>query len=319
MTALNEFRPQGRTWVFANGIVTRRKAGVRSLLARMHKLGAATFASLANAVIGRIDNGEFSDLLESYLYWNRKEASQLGGSNYRLRAIYEQKATSLAMAVMRTATANNLRLLRESFDAVTLTPSAQYCALALIRVGGSGDIIRVIRRVEQADDEIQYWFQIEMGRIVEDRMANVSDALPIALLQICEKKGFWDVRNKRSRFLRRDLLPLRNPNNRALYLRLVAHAAIGAARINDVEMLKRLAQHDYRMIARAAAVRLVRLEGDVGMKVIQSGVSEAIENANGEAFGLAVRDAEIRHYGLVSSKRPGENSLPSGTELGQVN
>jgi hypothetical protein len=71
---------------------------------------------------------------------------------------------------------------------------------------------------------------------------------------------------------------------------------IGAARRNDLDILKRLAQHDYRMIARAAAIRLARVAGDAGIRVLQSAVDAAIEHGNAKSFGLAVRDAEIQKY-----------------------
>jgi len=53
------------------------------------------------------------------------------------------------------------------------------------------------------------------------------------------------------------------------------------------------------MIARAAAVRLAQLGGNYGMKMLQSGVTAAIDRGNSEAFGLAVRDAEIQQFGLI--------------------
>jgi hypothetical protein len=178
-----------------------------------------------------------------------------------------------------------------------LTPSAQYYALALIRIGKSSDVLKVIRRVARADHDIRYWFQIEMGRIVEKRMAELGGRLPGEFLRVHKKKGFWeDSRNRRSKFSRKDLLPLKHLDNRTLYLRLVAHAMIGAARRNDLDILKRLAQHDYRMIARAAAIRLARVAGDAGIRVLQSAVDAAIEHGNAKSFGLAVRDAEIQKY-----------------------
>jgi len=92
---------------------------------------------------------------------------------------------------------------------------------------------------------------------------------------------------------------LKHLDNRALYLRLVAHAVVGAAGQNDLDLLEKLAQHDYRMIARAAAVRLAQLGGDDGIKILQSAVKEAIERGNAEAFGIALRDAEIQRFGLA--------------------
>ena len=221
-------------------------------------------------------------------------------AGHRLRAVYENKASTLAVAMLRTATKRDLKLLRESFQLISLTPSAQYFVLTLVRLGNSMDILEVIKRVERANHDIRYWFQIEMGHAIERRMTDLGRSLPIELLRISRKKGFWeDSRNERSKFSRKDLLTLKHLDNRALYLRIVAHAMIGAARQGDLDLLQRLTQHNYRMIARAAAIRLARLAGDAGIKMLQSTVAAAIERGNGEPFGLAVRDAEIQRLGLA--------------------
>ena len=40
--------------------------------------------------------------------------------------------------------------------------------------------------------------------------------------------------------------PLKNIDNRALYVRIVANALIGSAGIDDLKLLQALAQHEYR-------------------------------------------------------------------------
>ena len=70
---------------------------------------------------------------------------------------------------------------------------------------------------------------------------------------------------------------------------------------DNLDLLQRLAQHKYRMIAGAAATRLAQLAGDEGIKMLQSAVTTAIEHRNAEPFGGAVRDAEIQRFGLLSS------------------
>src|ERR1039457_985674 len=94
------------------------------------------------------------------------------------------------------------------------------------------------------------------------------------------------------------LIPLKNIYNRALYVRIVANALIGSAGKNELNLLQALAQHEYRLVARAAAVRLAQF-GDEGMAMLQSSVTEAIEHQGAESFGLAVRDAEIERFGLI--------------------
>jgi hypothetical protein len=54
------------------------------------------------------------------------------------------------------------------------------------------------------------------------------------------------------------------------------------------------------MIARAAAIRLAQLGGDPGIRLLQAAVTDAIERQHAEAFGLAVREAEIESFGLLN-------------------
>jgi hypothetical protein len=83
---------------------------------------------------------------------------------------------------------------------------------------------------------------------------------------------------------------------------MVAHALIGASGQENLELLRALTLHQFRLIARSAAVRLVNEGGDSGIKMLQSVVAEAIDRHRAEALGLAVRDAEIQVLGIVTSQ-----------------
>jgi hypothetical protein len=298
---LRRGRPRARTWLLARDIAAYRTSGFVPFLRKLHKLSAAKLSTLMNSIPGTLSQSDFRVLLEVYVHWNKKEAESINGTNPRLRVIYEDKASTLAMTILRTAEpTRDLELLRDLFPSIVLTPSAQYYVQALVRLGNSPDIVGIVNSVEQANHVIHYWFQIELGRIVEKRMWELNEVLPSELVGKCGRRGFWeDLRGQRRRVPQEDLLPLRDPGNHALYLRLVVHALIGAARGDNIELLKQLAQHEFRMIARAAAIQLVRLAGDVGIRELQAAVTPAIERRNGEAFGLAVRDAEIQRFGVA--------------------
>jgi hypothetical protein len=302
-TSLNDLRrlrPRARIWLSAKGIVAHRTSGRPSTLRKLRRLKASKIETLLNSASGRVSEPDFLALLDAYVTWNQKEAALAGQTNWRLRMIYEDKASALAGTILRISASRKLRALHDSFEKITLTPSAQYFVLALARVGGSTDIVKIIKRVEQADYDIRYWFQIEMGHIIENRMRELGGPVPIELVGISRRNGFWeDPRARRSRMARKDKLALKSLDNRALYLRLVAHAMIGAARRDNLDLSKRLAQHGYRMIAKAAAVRLAELGTDGGIKMLQSVSTDAIEHGNAEAFGLAVRGAEIQRLGLA--------------------
>lgn len=276
--AFKKFRPKARSLLFAKGMVMQRAEGLQPILEKLPKLGATKIAVLLSSVRGNLGDADFRALLKAYLHWNEKEAEHLEVLSRRRRAFYEDKATALSMALLRGATTRNLKPLRQMFQRITLTASAQYYALTLLRVGNTEDVVRIVKKVERAPTQVPYWFQIEMGQAIGKRMTELSGQPPVALLRICTRKAFWeDPRGERSRFSRKDLLPLRVENNRALYLRLVAYAIIGAAKMENSALLVKLAQHEYRMIARAAAIRLVQLAGDAGIRMLQSATTEAVK------------------------------------------
>jgi energy-coupling factor transporter ATP-binding protein EcfA2 len=300
LKVLREFRPKARTSLFAKGMAMQRIKGMRPILKKLPKLGTTKSAILLSSARGKLGDGDFGALLKAYLHWNEKEAAHSEVLSRRRRAFYEDKANALAEAMLRVATKRNLGQLRHTFQTITLTPSAQYYAITLLRLGKTRDVLNIIKKVERAPHDIRYWFQIEMGHAIERRMTELGGPIPAALLRIQTKKAFWeDPRGQRSRFSPRDLLPLARRDNRALYLRIVAHAIIGAAQKENIDLLKKLAQHTYRMIARAAAIRLTRLAEDDGIRMLQSAITEAIDQRNAGSFAVALRDAEIQRFGLA--------------------
>jgi hypothetical protein len=57
--------------------------------------------------------------------------------------------------------------------------------------------------------------------------------------------------------------------------------------------------HDYHLIAQAAAIRLIDLAGDEGIRMLQSGITDAVEGGQTESLALALRDAEIHKFELA--------------------
>jgi hypothetical protein len=227
-------------------------------------------------------------------------SSRCLGTNRRLWKIYESKATAVAETILRTSTHGNLELLRSAFQRIALTPSAQYLTTALICLGDANDIVVIIKRIEQAKSEIKYWYQIEMGQIVGRQMRDLGGPIPPQLFQIAQRDDFWeDPRSLSLKSAHRTERPLKSLYNRALYIRIVSLALIGLSRRDNLDLLKDLSLHNFRLVARAAAIRLAQLGKDVGFKILQSAVTDAIGHQHAEAFGLAVRDAEIEDCGLL--------------------
>lgn len=191
-------------------------------------------------------------------------------------------------------------LLRKTLKEIQLTPSAQYLALALLRLGDASDVEFVIRAIAETPAEIRYWLQIEVSHAVEERMQALGTQIPPDIRSVLEEREFW----KNPGVSRRDHatvrgLPLQNKSNRTLYIRAVAHAVIGVAQKSDVELLCRLVSHPFSIISRSAAIKLIGLFGETGMQTLQSKISEMIHDGEAENVAEALRAAEIHQYGLA--------------------
>jgi len=212
--------------------------------------------------------------------------------------VHEEKAVAFAKTILRVSTKQHLAPLREAFGEIALSSSAQFIAVALVRHGDAGDVIRLIERIAGTEDRIPFWYQIEVGRAVGKRMRSLRSSVPAELLRVYENNEFWRDPRATTLTARRSKLPLKNIENRALYVRIVANALLGSAGVDDLNLLQALAQHEYRLVARAAAVRLAQFGND-GLALLQLSVTEAIEHQRAENFGLAVRDAEIERFELI--------------------
>jgi len=137
-TSLNELRkirPRAHVWLFAKGIATHRTIGLAPTLIKLPRLGSSKVATLMNSARGNLNSSDFLALLDAYFEWNQKEARLADEMNRRLSRVYEDKASALAKTILRLSTKQNLKPLRNSFEKITLTPSAQYLALALVHAG----------------------------------------------------------------------------------------------------------------------------------------------------------------------------------------
>jgi hypothetical protein len=297
---LRRFRPRARTLLFGRAVIANRNSGLASTLNGIRRHDASKAITLLNSIQPNMAERYYPQLIDSYFFWNRREAGFKGYAETRLRTIYESKATAVAEAILRTSSEVNLELLRSAFQQVALTTSSQYLATALICQGDASDIVAIIKRIETAESEIRYWYQVEIGQIAGRRMRDLGGPIPPELLQIVQRDDFHeDPRSVSLKSAHRLERPLKSLYNRALYIRLVAHALIGASRRDDLELLKDLSLHNYRLVARAAAIRLAQLGREVGFGILKSAVTDAIAHQRAEAFGLAVRDAEIEDCGLL--------------------
>ena len=88
--------------------------------------------------------------------------------------------------------------------------------------------------------------------------------------------------------------------NRQLYIRLVAYGIIGSAKGADKKLLRKIVTHGYTLIARAAAISLVRVMGRSALEQLAEHIDYALQHQEAEDFANAIRFAEIEYFGLAS-------------------
>lgn len=297
---LKSIRPRFRTRLLARGLMLAGLSGPRAVVNQAKRLRNDKAFILLGALPGCADGSVLKELLPEYFARNTEEAKHFRLSNRSRREFYEGRANTFALPVFRLASQADLPVLREAVRQIQLTPSAQYVILALLRVGDGTDVLPVLRAIAQSEIEIRYWLQIEVAHAAEERMNALGAGIPPEVKLVLEKKDFWENPALRDRERATEgALPLKNMSNRTLFVRVAAHAAIGAAQKADSELLCGLVSHPFSLVARAAAIKLIALFGDKGMQTIQSKIADMMHGGNAKNVATALRDAEIHQFGLA--------------------
>ena len=80
----------------------------------------------------------------------------------------------------------------------------------------------------------------------------------------------------------------------------MSNAVIGITEKQDQEYLIGLTNHDYGLIARTAAIRLVRLMKEKALSLLSSSVDDVIQKGESSSLAQALRAAELEVYNLAS-------------------
>jgi len=196
----------------------------------------------------------------------------------------------------------HLSCLRAAFQNVGLALSSRALVLALLNHGDSGDLKLVLDRVAAEAERVDFWNHTELGRAAARRLQKTADRVPDYLLDIERRKEFWEyvLSEDRVAWRAKDLLPIKSVDNRALYIRLAAYGMIGSAKDGDQDLLVRLTGHDYGLLARDAAIRLVRLDGESALRLLAAKVDDSIRQGQSASLANALRSAEIEFFGVAS-------------------
>ena len=164
------------------------------------------------------------------------------------------------------------------------------------------DIKLVFEKIEKEDERIDYWNHTLLGRIAGSNMELSDRTIPKYLRKLLTTKEFYDYisTSERNETKSKDLLPLSDVDNRPLYVRLIAYSAIGTAGRSDSKYLLRLASHQYSLISRAAALKLVKLFGIDSFKMLSKKIDDAILDGNFKSLSEAIHNAEMHFYRVAS-------------------
>jgi len=251
---------------------------------------------LFSAISGDTALTDFEEMLAQYKLLNSREEGR-----HETLSVFV-KAEALANAIFRSTSHEYLPQLRIALQNIRLTPSSRGIVLALLTYGNIDDFKRVLTRIEEAEYKIDFWNHTELGRAIARRIANIVNGIPGFLVDIMEKEEFWHYISAdwRAGMLGEELLQVRDLSNRSLFVRLAAYAMIGAADLENQEHLIRLALHEYGLIARAAAIRLVRMVRENAIRKMSTKIDDSIQGGQSRSLAEALRYAEIEFYGIAS-------------------
>lgn len=296
---LRKSRLPKRSMLFGKGILYVRQGNIDTLLRKAKRASRENARVLLSAIDAKINDRAYSKLLSTYRQWNKEEQDR--SDRYGTSAI-SVKATCLANAILYSTTEKRLSALRKTVSSVHLTSSSRAVVFALLKHGTIKDLNLILHRIEESDETIYFENHTEICHVLARRMSESPTGVPKDLLMIVNKKEFSEyiLPEERKKLLSKEMLPLREIANRALYVRLVAYAAIGKSNEKDEKLLLELAGHNYGLIARAAAVRLVHLFSERALRKLIATTEDSMRKGRSEALATSLRSAEIELFGVAS-------------------
>jgi hypothetical protein len=293
---LAESRMPKRTKRFALSLLAMKQGRLQQLLKRAKTGSRDSVAISIKAPRCTPSRRVFSQLVTTYCEWNAFETGRYE------RASLNAKASLLSATIRAMMKPDYLQVLKACFRRIRLTSSSREITLALLHFGNKSDIGFVLDRISKEKEQIDYWNHTELGRTAGRNMERRAKGISKYMQGLITTKEFQEYvyPGERKQSRAHDLLPLANTDNRSLYTRLVAYSAIGASTRADAEHLLQLTTHQYSLIARAAAIKLVKLFGNEAFKMLSERIDNAMLTGKVSPLSEALRYAEMQFYGLVS-------------------
>jgi AAA+ ATPase superfamily predicted ATPase len=288
-------RSKARLTLLAQALLAIKQGRQTSLLRKSMRISRHKAGTLLKAPRCSNSHAVFNELAKTYKKWNASE-----GGLYD-RASINAKARLLALTIHQMTTPRHLRILRACFKRIRLTPSSREIVLALLQVGNQSDLRLVLNRLSRHKGPVDYWNHTELGRAAGQNMQRLAGGMPSFLKDLIRRREFREyiLPSDRAAARRGELLPLVSTDNRALYIRIAAHSAIGAASAADLDELVAVSSHQYALVARSAAVKLTRLIGRESLRLLDKNIEKAIQEGHSASCAEALRYAEMALYGVM--------------------
>jgi hypothetical protein len=293
---LREIRPPNQSALLGKALAYFRGGRILELLAEASNTSARKAEALLAAIGQGCSAASFRKLLSTYEKWSRSEAGR-----DEQPATYA-KNSALADAIARSMSTKYLPLIRRTIRHITVKPSARGLILGLLKFGTADDYRLVLARIAKSEDKIDFPNHTELGHTIAKRLADTRHPIPGFLRDIARTEEFWGEYihpSERPSLPKGKLLRIANVENRQLYIRLAAYGMIGSAKRMDTGLLIRLTTHSYGLIARAAAISLVRLKGISALEQLSKQIDRSLQGRKAEDLAGAIRSAEIEHFGLA--------------------
>jgi hypothetical protein len=279
---------------YAKSLAKVREGKISTLLKEVEKKHSFEMSDVMIAAIGgKVSKASFSIMLTTYKKWNAKEPYDPSD--------YHAKTYALADAILRTMSYRHLPQLRKTMMKIRLTPSSRSLMHGLVKFGNISDIKLLLDRIAEAVNNVRIWNHTEICVAGAKQLAIIAKKVPTFLMNIVNREEFWSYipSSNRAKRKRTELLPIKDNTNRSLYVRLAAYAVIGSAQKDDQNLLINLTAHEYGLIARTAAVRLVNLLEEDALRNISENIEISLRNDKAASIATALRYAEIQLYGLA--------------------
>ena len=292
---LVNLRISGQTKLLASSLLAVKQGRLEQLINRARNSSKDKARVILKASRGSSSRKTFSQLVKVYCEWNTLETGRYD------RSPLNAKASLLSATIRAMMISEYLPILRRCFGRIRLTSSSREITLALLQFGNRADLKLVLERISKETERIDYWNHTELGRMAGRNMQLRTKGIPKYMQKLITAREFQEYvfPSDRRQSRARDLLPLVSTDNRALYVRLTAYSAIGASINANSEYLLQLATHQYSLIARAAALKLVKLFGIDAFKMLSKRIDNALLRGETSSLSEALHYAEMQFYGVA--------------------